>query len=76
MPIMLRLNVAKDFSLQELGREFLKALKVIPTRLSASSLSPFTVALAMSVVRIHRFEDAVSTTSWRSVHLYLPGIYI
>jgi Fanconi anemia group I protein len=44
---------------QELGKEFLKVLKVIPNRLSASSLSPFTVALAMSVVRIHRFEDAV-----------------
>ena len=66
----------KNFSLQELGKEFLKVLKVIPNRLSASSLSPFTVALAMSVVRIHRFEDAVSTTSWRCVCISLPGIHI
>ena len=48
------------YSGQELGKEFVKVLKAVPGRLSSSSLSPFTVALALSVVRIHRFEDAVS----------------
>ena len=55
---------------QELGKEFLKTLKAIPYR--SSSLSPFTVALALSVVRIHRFEEAVSLTPHTAVeHLSL-----
>ena len=45
---------------QELGKEFVKGVKVVPTRLSTSSLSSFSIALALSVARIHRFEDAVS----------------
>ena len=46
--------------LQELGKEFLKGLKAVSTRLSTSSLSLFSVALALSMARIHRFEEAVS----------------
>ena len=45
---------------QELGKEFVKSVKVVPTRLSTSSLSSFSIALALSVARIHRFEDSVS----------------
>ena len=45
---------------QELGKVFVKAMKAVPLRLSTSSLSPFSVALALSVARIHHFEDVVS----------------
>ena len=55
---------------QELGKEFLKTLKAIPYR--SSSLSPFTVALALSVVRIHRFEEAVSLTPHTASRTLLP----
>ncbi|XP_065187448.1 Fanconi anemia group I protein-like [Sycon ciliatum] len=44
---------------QELGREFVKTLKVCQQRSSSSVLSPFVLALALSLARIRRFEEPV-----------------
>ncbi|XP_038070700.1 Fanconi anemia group I protein-like isoform X2 [Patiria miniata] len=44
---------------QELGREFIKFLKAGQMIDSSAILSPFNVALALSVAQIHRFEEPI-----------------
>ncbi|XP_070540770.1 Fanconi anemia group I protein-like [Ptychodera flava] len=44
---------------QELGREFIKYLKAGQQGSSAKILTPFNVALALSIARIHRFEESI-----------------
>ncbi|XP_065883264.1 Fanconi anemia group I protein-like isoform X2 [Dysidea avara] len=44
---------------QELGKEFVKCLKAGVNCVSAIIMSPFSIALAMSMARMQRFEDQI-----------------
>ncbi|XP_071497957.1 Fanconi anemia group I protein-like [Diadema antillarum] len=44
---------------QDLGREFIKFLKAGQQRDCSTVLAPFSVALALSVAQIHRFEEQI-----------------
>ncbi|XP_022096600.1 Fanconi anemia group I protein-like [Acanthaster planci] len=44
---------------QDLGREFIKFLKAGLMSDTTAILSPFTVALALSIAQIHRFEEPI-----------------